>query len=159
MKIKKNKIKDKKLSYEELNQKAQENLAGWKRAKADYENLKKRTEEDKKKIFEYANSEIILDLLPVIDNFDSAYSNIPAEIEDNGWVKGIGFIKDQFNKFLQDNGIEKIKTQKQKFNPELHEAIEMVDSDLKAGMIVDETLAGYKLKNKVIRPSKVKVAK
>lgn len=156
----KKKIKiNKKDSVNDLKKRVEDNMAGWKRAKADYENLKKRTQVEKKNILMYANEDLFVKLLPIVDNFESAYKNIPAEIEDNSWVQGIGFIKDQIDKYLQDNNIKVIKSMGENFDPEMHEAVESVESNYKKGKIIEVLLNGYKYKEKVIRPAKVKVAK
>lgn len=151
--------KEEKSEIEILKKQVEENLGGWKRAKADYENLKKRTADEKKKISEFVNAEMILNLLPIVDNFASAYKNIPAEIQDNNWVRGIGFIKDQFDKFFLDNEVEAIKSLGEDFDPEMHEAIESVKNKAESGKIIEEIQTGYKFKDKVIRPARVKVAK
>jgi molecular chaperone GrpE len=141
-----------------LRKNAEDNLAGWKRAKADYENLKRRTEEDKKKTAELLNAELISEILPIVDNFENAYKNIPEGIKNNDWVKGIVLIKNQLEKFLHDNEVYTIKSEGEEFNPEWHEAVELINSDEKKGTIVEVVQKGYKLKNKVIRPARVKVA-
>jgi len=144
--------------FEVLRRNAEDNLAGWKRAKADYENLKRRTEEEKEKTAELLNAELILGILPIIDNFENAYKNVPEEIKDNDWVKGIALIKSQLEKFLQDNEVCVIESRGEDFNPRWHEAIESINSVEEKGKIIEEVQKGYKFKNKVIRPARVKVA-
>lgn len=154
----KNKIKILENKYSECEKQVKINLEGWKRAKADYVNLKKRVENDRSENIKYANKELILNLLPILDNFKSAYNTLPREMEDNDWARGIGYIKDQLEKFLKDYGVEKIKTRGIMFDPEFHEAVEKVKSKEKKGLIIEEILAGYRLNEKVIRPARVKVS-
>ncbi|MFH2104764.1 MAG: nucleotide exchange factor GrpE, partial [Parcubacteria group bacterium] len=80
-------------------------------------------------------------------------------LENDDWVKGIGFIKQQLEKFLEDNRVKVIKAVGEKFDPNFHEAVEEVAAKGKKGTIVEEVLRGYKMDEKVIRAAKVKVAK
>jgi molecular chaperone GrpE len=73
-------------------------------------------------------------------------------------AEGIFHIERQLEQVLTDLGVEKIKASGEQFNPSLHDAIETVSSDMPEGTIIEESLAGYKLGDKVIRPSRVKVA-
>lgn len=156
-----------KLELEELTQqlelaqkKEQEHLDGWKRAKADYLNLKKETEKRQQEFIQFANAALVAELLPVFDHFKLALQHVPAEQKKAEWVIGFFHIKKQFEDFLKQLDIEEIKTVGEKFNPELHEA---VSHDQKEGFetdaIFEEVKAGYTLHGKVIYPAKVKVAK
>jgi len=148
-----------KKELEEAKRKAEENLAGWKRALADYANFKKREEEAKKELIKFANENLILEILPIFDNFQNAYKSLPKDLEKNNWVEGIKYIKLQFENILKKIGVEEIKTVGEKFNPELHEAVEKVKiNEKKSGVVVDEVSKGYKLNGKVIRVAKVKVS-
>ncbi|MCX6810767.1 MAG: nucleotide exchange factor GrpE, partial [Candidatus Berkelbacteria bacterium] len=75
------------------------------------------------------------------------------------WAIGIKQIEKQFENILFENGLERIESVGQEFNPELHEAIEEIESDKPSGIIVEEILSGYKFAGSVLRPAKVKVAK
>ncbi|MBU1177764.1 nucleotide exchange factor GrpE [Patescibacteria group bacterium] len=143
----------------ECQAKIEEYRAGWQRAKADYANLQKRTAANNIEAIKFANASLVLDLLPIVDNFCSAYKALPTELESDDWVKGIGFIKQQLEKFLEDNKVTAIKAVGEKFDPNFHEAVEQVKSEKKKGIVVEEILRGYELDGKVIRVAKVKVAK
>ncbi len=157
-KLKKEKKEDKQSEIGVLQEKAEENMNGWKRALADYENYKKRSEEDKKELVQYASENLILEILPILDNFQSAYKSLPKDLENNNWAIGIRYIKDQFENVLKNNGVEELKTVGEKFNPEIHEAIEKVESeDGEKDIIVEEVVKGYKMGEKVIRAAKVKI--
>lgn len=143
---------------EQLKAQCDEYLNGWKRAKADYSNLKKETNEKQKSFFDLANSALIREVLPVYDNLKKAVSLAPAE-QGNSWVEGVKAIKKQFADFLKNYGIEEIKTVGEKFNPEFHEAVskekkEGVESDI----IISEISSGYLMKGKVLAPAKVVVS-
>jgi len=141
----------------ELEKKLEEAMNGWKRALADYENFKKRSEEDKRELVQYASENLILEILPILDNFQSAYKNLPKDLENNNWVIGIKYIKDQLENVLKNNGIEGLKAVGEKFNPEIHEAIEKVKTKDKKNIIIEEVVKGYKMNGKVIRAAKVKI--
>jgi molecular chaperone GrpE len=131
---------------EELKAKCEEYLNGWKRERADFLNYKKDEMERIGQLVKYANEEIILKLIPVLDNLCLAAKHIEDE--------GVTQIKKQLEDFLQKEGIEPIKTVGEKFDPNIMEAIEG-DGDV----VSEEVQRGYTLNGKVIRVAKVKVAK
>jgi len=153
--------KTKELTELELTKKKMEEyLDGWKRAKADYINFKKESEKRQSEIVQFANATLILELLPIYDNFKLAWQHIPEDKKENGdWLKGIEQIKKQFGDMLKKLGIEEIKTVGEKFNPELHESVakEKVEG-IKADIITEEIKSGYKLYDRVLEHAKVKVA-
>lgn len=156
-----------------LEKKNQEYLEGWRRAKADYLNLKKESEKKYQDLIKFANAGLIMDILPVLDNFKLAVQHIPEDQQKLDWVAGIMHIKKQLEYILHGMGIEEIKTVGEKFNPEFHEAVEQnskfqvqssnaeKDQEVenseknKAGIIVEEIRAGYTMHGKVIQPAKV----
>lgn len=117
-------LKRLKEELEAIKRKADENLAGWKRALADFSNFKKEQESEKKSFIKFANLGIILEILPVLDNFDAAWKTLPKDIENNAWVKGIGHIKSQLENLIKGMGVEKIGKAGEKFDPQIHEAVE-----------------------------------
>jgi len=127
---------------------AEEYLNGWKRAKADYLNLKKEMEAQNKEIKEWLSKIFLLPLLDIMDSFDR------AGILDAG-IEGI---KKQFEDFLKANGVEEMKVVGEKFDPLKHEAIESVDGG-ESGRIIEEVRRGYLVNGEVFRPAKVKVYK
>lgn len=144
----------------ELKKKADEYLDGWKRAKADYLNYKRDMEKRQEEMAQYANAALIFQLLPAVDHLRIALSHVPKDQESAEWVKGLFHVKRQFDEFLKRLGIEQIKTVGEKFNPELHEAIESVAQEgVESDMVIEELTAGYTLNGKVVNPAKVKVTK
>ncbi|NQV00263.1 MAG: nucleotide exchange factor GrpE [Parcubacteria group bacterium] len=156
-KLKKEKKKNKKTEVEELEEKLDEATNGWKRALADYENFKKRSEEDKMELVQYASENLILEILPVLDNFQSAYKALPKDLEDHSWAEGIKYIKVQLEDVLKSNNVKELKTAGEKFDPEVHEAIEKVKSKNKKNIVIEEVVKGYKMGDKIIRAAKVKI--
>lgn len=156
---KKEEHKDNK-ELEKLAAKAEEYLNGWKRAKADYLNFKKQSEGRQAETIQYANAALIAELLPIYNNFKLALEHTPDELKANDWLKGVEHIQKQFTEFFKQLGIEEIKTVGEKFNPEMHEAVEMAEEEgFKPDIIFEQVSAGYTLHGKVVNPAKVKVAK
>ena len=158
---KKEKVKDKReREVEKWKAKAEEYLLGWKRVKADFANYKKKEGERRGEIIQFANEELILELLPVLDNFESAYRELPKDKQNDSWAKGIGYIKDQLRGVLREMGVEEILAEGEAFDPELHEAVEKVKDKKgkdKGISVVEIVRKGYKLGDKVIRVARVKV--
>lgn len=158
-KKKSNKPLNKKDKIIELQQKAGEYLAGWQRAKADYENLKRESEKSRIEFVQYANANLIIELLPVFDNFKAAFATIPEEDKNNAWVVGFQHIFKQLQDFFEAMQVKEIKTVGEQFNPEQHEAVEYVeDATVADNEIVKEIKSGYMMGDKVIQAAKVVVS-
>ncbi|MCA9333934.1 nucleotide exchange factor GrpE, partial [Candidatus Saccharibacteria bacterium] len=104
-------------------------------------------------------SQVVLDLLPAIDNLERALKHVPKELEGNDYVKGVEGTVKQFDKVLSDLGVEKIKTIGEVFDPALHEAVGMEDGDGDLEVICEELQSGYIVDGEVIRHAMVKVKK
>lgn len=139
-------------------QKAAEYLAGWQRARADFLNYKKEELERIENILKYAGEEMVLKVLPLLDNFEIAEKGMPPELKENESIKGILQLKNQIRELLKQNGVEEIKSEGEKFNPDLHEALETVEGK-GPGVIVEELQKGYRINGRLLRPAKVKVTK
>lgn len=141
---------------DDLAQQAAANLAGWQKALADYQNLQKETEKRLAGLKDFITAGVILDLLPIFDNYQVAISHIPKEQKSHSWAIGLEHILKLWDTFLADYGISKIQTVGQKFDPQWHESVGQVsDSEQDDQIIVEEKLAGYSSSNGVIRPAKV----
>ena len=143
---------------EEYKKKADDYLNSWKRTAADFENYKKRQEREAKELIQFAREVTVVKMLPTLEALEQALRHSPQDDKFKIWSEGVIKIVHQLEKVLLEMGIEKIKSLGEKFNHELHEAVEMVDGG-ESGKIIEEVQAGYKLNGKVIRPAKVKVAK
>lgn len=143
---------------EDWETKAREYLSGWQRALADYDNFKKNSEKSREEMVKFASAGLILDLLPVLDNFKTAVKHIPEDQQNLDWVVGVRHIQKMLTDVLRNNGVEEIRTVGEKFNPELHEALEQkCDGGCKDHEILEEVQAGYLLNGKVLNPAKVVV--
>ena len=147
-----------------LAKKAAENLDGWQRCQADFDNYKKRSNESQKDLIKYAAQSIILQILPVIDNFHASTDHIPEDQKENSWVTGIMYIQKQLENIVSENGVEEIAVKVgDNFDPIYHEAIEdheckdcKVDHKYK-NKIKKVLTRGYKIGDKVIRAARVVV--
>lgn len=140
----------------ELKNKCEEYLNGWKRAQADYQNLVKENAKQRSELIRYANEDLILDLLPILDNFKIAYSQIPEDEKSSSWVVGFSHIKKQLEDVLAASGIEPIKTVGEKFDVSCHEAIDKrTDGKKEDDVVLEEVQPGYRLNGKVIQVAKV----
>lgn len=152
-----------KKEYDELKAKADERDAycdKYMRAHAEFENAKRRMEKDKADYAKFANDSLILEFLPILDNLEIAEKHI-AEAKDFKAVReGVDMIQVQIQKFLKDVGVERIKTEGCKFDPHLHEPLEIVETaDKDEGDILSELKPGYKINSRLLRPASVRIAK
>ena len=137
-----------------------EYLDGWQRSKADYINLKKRSQEEKTRIIEYGNEGIVNELLSVVDNFEMAFKDKESwNSAPENWRIGIEFIYNQLIKTLENNGVKEVGEIGSEFNPEIHNSIETIEvaEKEKDGIVMEVLQKGYSLKEKNIRPASVKV--
>lgn len=128
------------------------------RTVADYENYKKRLEKEKKEFMKYANERFIKDLLPSLDDLERAIisSNDSSDLES--LREGVQIIYKQLNNILEKYDVTPIEAVGKKFNPNLHEAIMHMPSKNPKNTIIEEYQKGYKLHDRVIRPSKVVIS-
>jgi len=145
-------------SVDELKAKNAELTAGWQRTQADFVNFKRQTEADRQRFARLACSGLIEKIVPIFDNFELAAKHIPEDLRDNNWAVGVTFIEKQLYDVLRSEGLERITSLGQPFNPELHEALEHVESDKPSEEIVEEVSSGYLLDGQVLRAAKVKVS-
>ncbi len=128
-----------------------------KRTQANFENYRKQMEKRVEDITEMAAKNLILQLLPIIDNFELALKSIPHD-QTTDFTKGIELIHAQLSELLQKNGVQAMECVGEKFDPHKHEALLKVDSDKSTGIVLEEFQRGYMIKGIVIRHAKVKIS-
>lgn len=148
---------------EDLLNKALLEAAQWKdvahRTAAELENYRKRVVREKEETARYANSGLLESLLPVLDNFDYGMQAAKAEAEGSNLYLGLSMVLRQIQDFLKENNVEEIPAVGVAFDPNLHEAVSQAPSDtVKEGVIVQQTRKGYKLRDRLLRPSSVIVS-
>src|SRR5947209_19766571 len=128
------------------------------RLQAEFDNYRKRAAKENADFRDYAVAEVAKSLLPVIDNFSLALKNAGAKPED--FKKGVELIHKQLLDVLQKMNVQMVPAQGQPFDPRVHEAIEMVESDqAEDNHVLEELQPGYKLKDRLLRPAMVRVAR
>jgi len=138
---------------------AAEYLDGWQRARAEYANARKRLERERAEAYGRAAVDYAQKMLPILDDFNRALSNVPEEIEQNDWFEGITLVTRKMNSILDDLKVEKIEAVGQPFDPNIHEALALTEAEgFESGTVVEEVQSGYKLGERVIRPALVNVA-
>ncbi len=131
------------------------------RTRADFENYRKRVEAEKQSAHSMGQAKSVMKLLPVIDTIERAIANVPEELADNAWAKGVAGLGKQLDKQLKEIGLEKIDAKPGTlFNPELHQAVQFDEAaDGEKEVIAEELRAGYTLDGTVIRDAMVKVTR
>lgn len=143
------------LQYDELKKQYEEIKDTLQRVYAEFQNYRKRTDEEKQRFAELSNEEFIKKILPIIDNLELALSHKKC---DDDFSKGIELIYAQVLQALEDEGVRRILSSG-KFDPKLHEVLMAEDSEKEEGVILEEFQKGYTIGGKVIRHSKVKISK
>jgi molecular chaperone GrpE len=141
----------------EEKEKAENYLGSWQRCQADFVNYKQRAEQEKGESIEFANSTLICNLLPVMDDLERAFASVPADLEESNWTEGIKLIYNKLKATLEAQGLTEIEARGEPFDPRLHEAV--MQQEGKEGMVIEEMQKGYKFREKVIRPSLVTVGR
>ena len=126
------------------------------RRQAEFDNFRRRAERERTEVVDYANSENVRALLPIIDDFERA---LKIESFDKEYARGMELIYQRLSDSLKKLGLEPLDTAGQTFDPHLHHAVEMVESsEHEDHTILDEYQRGYNFKGKLLRPAMVKVA-
>ena len=126
------------------------------RSQAEFQNLRKRIEREKIELLEYASTEAVRSLLPILDDFERALS---VESQDKEYVKGMELIYQRLQDALKKSGLEPIVAQGQPFDPHVHQAVERAETEEAADhTVLEEYQRGYNFKGRLLRPAMVKVA-
>ena len=131
----------------------------WLRSQAEFANARKRMEKQRLDTYSNATANVIDKLLPIIDDFERAMENLPAEIEGHSWLEGIQLVQRKFLTTLENFNVTPIEAIGELFDPNLHEAITQEPTDdFESGVVCRVLQAGYRIGDRVIRPSLVVVA-
>jgi molecular chaperone GrpE len=151
----------KKAQNDELQERIDELTGDLQRTRADFENYRKRVEQEKTSAREAGQASAILKLLPIIDNIERAIVYTPEELKDNKWAMGIAALVKNLEKSLDALNLKRIVAKPgTEFNPEFHEAIQFdEDAEGSKEVIAEELQAGYTLNGHVIRHAMVKVTR
>jgi molecular chaperone GrpE len=138
-----------------------EYLDGWQRARAEFSNYKKRQEGEYANLRTLSTSTLVAKLLPVLDDFERASRTLPDPLRDMTWIDGVLLIQRKLQLILESEGVKLIEVKRNdEFNPTIHEAISHDEAPgVDSGHVIEEVQKGYKLGERVIRPSLVRVAR
>jgi molecular chaperone GrpE len=143
---------------QEASTRAEQNLYNWQRSAADFSNYKRRTDEEREVQSQFSNAILIGKLLSVLDDFDRALENAPAEVPES-WLEGVRLVERKLRAVLESEGVTAIEAEGQPFDPNLHEAVVHEDTkDHPDNQVIGEVQRGYRLHDRLIRPSLVRVA-
>lgn len=136
---------------------ARENFERWARSQADFDNFRRRSRQEREEVTRFATEGLLLDLLPVLDNLERALN---ADAAAESWKQGVEMTVRQLLAALQSHGLSPIEALGQHFDPNLHEAVMQLDSEEHdEGTVLGEVRRGYRLGDRVIRPSLVQVSR
>jgi molecular chaperone GrpE len=143
---------------EEARARSDEHLNNWQRSAADFSNFKRRTDEERATIGQFSNAILISKLLGVLDDFDRALEVVPPDAQDP-WFEGVTLVERKLRNVLESEGVTAIEAVGQPFDPNLHEAVvHEPTADYPDNHVIGEVQRGYRLHDRIIRPSLVRVA-
>jgi molecular chaperone GrpE len=127
------------------------------RLQAEFDNFRKRSVKEQQDFRDYALAEALKSLLPILDSLDRALKTSATSVQE--YLSGIELIDKQFHDALSKLGVEPIPAEGETFDPNLHQAVQMVDTDaVKDNHVIDELQRGYRIKDRLLRPAMVRVA-
>jgi molecular chaperone GrpE len=142
-----------------LERESAEHRDQWLRAVADYKNFKRRADQERAELIRGASAALLLKLLPIMDDLERAMESVTPEIAAGPWYGGFKLIPQKLAAVLESEGVTPIGALGQNFDPTLHDAVIYEDAEGEEGKVIADLQRGYKLREKVLRPSMVKVGK
>jgi molecular chaperone GrpE len=143
----------------ETRAKGEEHLYNWQRSAADFANFKRRTDDERATVGQFSNAILIGKLLGVLDDFDRALDSVPADAREDPWVEGMILVERKLRSVLEAEGVTAIESVGHQFDPNVHEAVvHEPTADHPDNQVIGELQRGYRLHDRVIRPSLVRVA-
>ncbi len=136
---------------------AQKYLGNWQRAEADFQNYKRRMEQERSESRRFASAALIINTLPILDDLERALGSLDARLAGMTWFEGIALIHRKLLVLLDNAGVTPIQAEGQQFDPSFHEAVTHADGE--EGKVLAEVQRGYKLHDRVLRPAMVVVGK
>jgi molecular chaperone GrpE len=152
------KLEELERELEEARAQSDEHLRAWQRAAADHSNYRRRTDDERETVARFANALLIGKLLSVLDDFDRALENVPADVDDS-WVDGVRLVERKLRSVLESEGVTPIEAAGLPFDPNVHEAVVHEDTtEHPDNHVIGELQRGYRLHDRVLRPALVRVA-
>ena len=142
----------------ETRAKSEEHLYNWQRSAADFSNYKRRTDDERAQLSQFSTAILVNKLLGVLDDFDRALENVPPEAHD-AWIEGVKLTERKLRSVLESEGVTAIEAIGLPFDPNVHEAVAHEETTEHAdNEVIGEVQRGYRLHDRVLRPSLVRVA-
>jgi molecular chaperone GrpE len=132
-------------------------LDNWRRAEADLQNFKRRAEQERAESNRYASTSLIINLLPIVDDFERAFGSLDNHIAGMTWFDGVHLIYRKLIALLESAGVKPIKADGETFDPRFHEAVAHAEGE--ENKVISEVQRGYLLHDRVLRPAMVVVGK
>ena len=152
------KIEDLQNVLEQARDQSDEHLRALQRSAADFANYRRRVEEEREGLSQLTNALLIGKLLAVLDDFDRALDNVPAEVHE-GWVDGVRLVERKLRGLLEAEGVTQIEALGMPFDPNLHEAVVHEETaNYPDNQVIGELQRGYRLHDRILRPALVRVA-
>jgi molecular chaperone GrpE len=152
------KIEDLERVLEQTREQSDEHLRGLQRTAADFANYRRRVDEEREGLSQFSNALLISKLLAVLDDFDRALENVPTDTHE-GWVDGVRLVERKLRSLLEAEGVRQIEALGQPFDPNVHEAVVYEETtDHPDNQVIGELQRGYRLRDRILRPSLVRVA-
>lgn len=143
----------------QLEKESAEHRDQWLRAVADYKNFKRRADQERAELIRSASATLLLKLLPVMDDLERAIDGVTPEVAASPWYGGFRLIPQKLAAVLESEGVTPISAQGMEFDPTQHEAVIYEEAAGQEGKVIADLQRGYKLRDRVLRPSMVKVGK
>jgi molecular chaperone GrpE len=143
----------------QLEKESAEHKDQWMRAVADYKNFKRRADAERSELIRGASANLLMKLLPIMDDLERAMGSVTPEVAESKWYAGFKLIPQKLSNVLESEGVSPIEALGQEFDPNLHEAVIYEEAEGQEGKVTGDLQRGYKLREKVLRPSMVKVGK
>jgi molecular chaperone GrpE len=154
-----NETVDLKKQLDDCRAESEQYLDQWRRSVAEFSNYRKRVERDQSEAKKYYNADLLTRLMPMLDDLDTAFANLPETLDGEPWIEGLRLIHRKLHSIFAQEGLQEIETVGQPFNPTLHEAITHEPSETtEEGRIISELRKGYRLNDRVLRPAQVRVS-
>lgn len=147
------------LELDEVRAREAQYLDGWQRARAELDNARKRFRREQEQVWTVALADTLARVLPIVDDMERAFGTLPDEFSEHPWVEGVVLIQRKLEQLLEQAGVEPVEVEDEEFDPFSHQAVTHEPSEtVPAGHIIAELQKGYRMGDRVLRPSMVRVS-
>lgn len=144
---------------EEAKTREAENLDGWQRARAELINARRRFQREREQAYANSKADMLARLLPIVDDFERAVDALPETLSEETWIEGVMLVRRKLQKLLDQDGVTFIDALGQEFDPLLHQAVTHEPSEtVPEGHIIEELQKGYRMGDRVLRPTMARVS-